>query len=146
MSDHHNIHSHRPSGAFVGATWVALAAGMGAYLIGLWNAEMALNEKGYYLTILLYGSFAAVSLQKTIRDRSEGLRTTSMYMGLCWISLSSAILLLVVGLCNAGLTLSEKGFYGIAFVLGLFAITTVQKNVRDLAVLEPEPVRAADPV
>lgn len=33
-----------------------------------------------------------------------------------------------------------------AFVLGLFAITTVQKNVRDLAVLEPEPVRAADPV
>lgn len=53
MNEHRTITSHRPSGAFVGASWAALLAGLGAYLIGLWNAEMALNEKGYYLTILL---------------------------------------------------------------------------------------------
>ena len=28
--------------------------------------------------------------------------------------------------------LSEKGFYGMAFILSLFAIITVQKNIRDL--------------
>ena len=28
--------------------------------------------------------------------------------------------------------LSEKGFYGMSFVLALFAIITVQKNIRDL--------------
>jgi uncharacterized membrane protein YiaA len=50
----------RPSSAFVGASWGAMIVGMAAYLIGLWNAQMQLNEKGYYLTILLYGSFAAV--------------------------------------------------------------------------------------
>lgn len=125
--------AHRPSGAFVGASWVALVTGLAAYLIGLWNANMQLNEKGYYLSLLLYGSFAAVSLQKTLRDRAEGQPVTGMYLGLCWSSLGSALLLLTVGLVNAGLSLSEKGFYAMAFTLGLFAITTVQKNVRDLA-------------
>ena len=86
-----------------------------------------------------------MSLQKTIRDRAEGLRITNMYMGLCWMSLGGAVLLLVVGLCNASLTLSEKGFYAMFFVLGLFAITTVQKNVCDLAIIDTEPARAADP-
>ena len=33
--------------AFIFAAWVALLAGITAYLIGLWNAEMLLSEKGY---------------------------------------------------------------------------------------------------
>jgi uncharacterized membrane protein YiaA len=127
----------RPSNAFVGASWGAMIVGMIAYLIGLWNAQMQLNEKGYYLTILLYGCFAAVSLQKTVRDRAEGLPVTGMYAGLCWGSLIAAILLLTVGLWNATLALSEKGFYAMSFVLVLFAIVTVQKNVRDLAAAGP---------
>jgi uncharacterized membrane protein YiaA len=137
--------AQRPSGAFVGASWAALVTGLGAYLIGLWNADMQLNEKGYYFTLLLYGSFAAVSLQKTLRDRAEGVLVTGMYVGLCWLSLGGAILLLAAGLVNANLSLSEKGFYAIAFVLGLFSITTVQKNVRDLAALQRAPaVQAAE--
>ncbi|MGI4717394.1 MAG: inner membrane protein YiaA [Janthinobacterium lividum] len=127
----------RPTAAFVGASWGALLVGACAYLIGLWNAEMQLNEKGYYLTLLLYGLFAAVSLQKTVRDRSEGLRVTNMYVGLCWISVLAAILLLVVGLWNATLAPSEKGFYAMSFTLSLFAVVAVQKNVRDVAALEP---------
>ena len=58
-----NTH-YRPTAAFVGASWGALIIGMAAYLIGLWNAQMQLNEKGYYLVLLLYGLFAAISLQK----------------------------------------------------------------------------------
>jgi len=39
---------------------------------------------------------------------------------------------MAIGLYNAGsIVLSEKGFYGMAFVLSLFAAITVQKNVRD---------------
>ena len=123
----------RPSAAFVGASWGAMIVGMLAYLVGLFNAQMQLNEKGYYLTILLYGCFAAVSLQKTVRDRAEGLPVTGMYVGLCWMSLVASVLLLSVGLWNATLLLSEKGFYAMSFVLVLFAIVAVQKNVRDLA-------------
>lgn len=125
----------RPSAAFVGASWASMMAGVAAFLIGLWNAQMQLNEKGYYLTILLYGCFAAVSLQKTLRDRAEGHAVTGMYLNLCWVSLAASVLLLAVGLWNAALLPSEKGFYGMSFVLTLFAIVAVQKNVRDLAAI-----------
>lgn len=128
----------RPTAAFVGASWGALLIGSAAYLIGLWNASMQLNEKGYYLTLLLYGLFAAISLQKTVRDRAEGIRVTNLYAGLCWISLIVSVLLLTIGLWNATLERSEKGFYGMSFALALFAVIAVQKNVRDLHMAGPE--------
>lgn len=124
--------SPRPTAAFVFASWFALLIGAAAYLLGLWNATLALNEKGYYFTILMYGLFAAVSLQKSVRDRGEGVRVTGMYFGLCWISVMLALLLLAVGLVNATMTLSEKGFYAMSYVLSLFAAVAVQKNVRDI--------------
>ncbi|TWI61877.1 putative membrane protein YiaA [Pseudoduganella lurida] len=123
--------NQRPTSAFIGASWLALLVGIGAYLLGLWNATMQLNEKGYYLTLLLYGLFAAVSLQKSVRDRMENVRVTSMYFGLCWISVLIALALLGIGLVNATLTLSEKGFYAMSYTLSLFAAVAVQKNVRD---------------
>jgi uncharacterized membrane protein YiaA len=132
--------SSRPSPAFVGASWSAMIVGILAYLTGLWNAQMQLNEKGYYFTILLYGCFAAVSLQKTLRDRAEGLPVTGLYVGLCWTSLIASICLLTIGLWNASLMPSEKGFYAMSFVLTLFAIVAVQKNVRDLAAAGEPPV------
>lgn len=123
--------SQKPSSAFVGAAWLALIIGVAMYLIGLFNATMALNEKGYYLTLLLYGLFAAVSVQKSTRDRMEGIPVTSMYFGLCWLSVLAALGLLTIGLINATIAPSEKGFYAMSFVLSLFAAITVQKNVRD---------------
>jgi len=132
----------RPTSAFVGASWAALLIGASAFLIGLWNAQMQLNEKGYYLTLLLFGLFAAVSLQKTVRDRSEGLPVTGIYAGLCWVSVIAAILLLTVGLWNATLAPSEKGFYAMSFMLSLFAVVAVQKNVRDLGSLRPADPKA----
>ena len=123
--------SHKPTAAFIGASWLALLAGAGAYLFGLWNAEMQLNEKGYYFTLLMYGLFAAVSLQKTVRDKLEGMPVTNLYTGLCWVSMAATIILMGVGLFNAKLALSEKGFYGMAFLLALFATIAIQKNVRD---------------
>lgn len=128
----------RPSGAFVGASWTALIVGLISYLVGLWNAEMQLNEKGYYFTLLLLGSFAAVSLQKTMRDRAEGIAVTGMYLGFCWMALAGAVVLLGVGLMNATLALSEKGFFAMSFVLAQFAIIAVQKNVRDLAAIDAQ--------
>lgn len=124
----------KPTPAFVGASWVALVLGMGAYLVGLFNASMELNEKGYYFALLMFGLFAAVSLQKTVRDRTDGLPVTNLYTGIAWFALVISLALLAIGLWNAGsLLLSEKGFYGISFAMSLFASVAVQKNVRDLA-------------
>jgi len=122
---------NKPTAAFIGASWVALLAGAGAYLFGLWNTAMQLNEKGYYFVLLMYGLFAAVSLQKTVRDRLEGVPVTGLYAGLCWLSMALCVALMGVGLYNATLPMAEKGFYAMAFVLALFATIAIQKNVRD---------------
>jgi uncharacterized membrane protein YiaA len=119
------------SGAFIGASWAALLVGFAAFNIGLWNASMALNEKGYYFTVLMYGLFAAISVQKSVRDRLEGIPVTNLYYGISWVSVLLTVALLTVGLWNATLTLSEKGFYAMSFVLTLFAAIAVQKNTRD---------------
>jgi uncharacterized membrane protein YiaA len=127
------INPYKPTAAFIGASWAAVLLGIGAYLVGLWNAAILLSEKGYYLTLLLYGLFSVISLQKSVRDRQEGIPITDIYYGLSWFSTIAAIVLLAVGLWNADLALSEKGFYGMAYALSLFAVITVQKNTRDLA-------------
>ena len=131
-----NTAIQKPSAAFVGVSWAALLIGSIAFVTGLWNATMQLNEKGYYFTVLVYGLFSAVSLQKSVRDRLEGIPVTGIYFGLCWASVILSLCLLTVGLWNATLALSEKGFYGMAFVLSLFSAVAVQKNTRDTAAFD----------
>ena len=126
-----NTELQKPSAVFIGASWLALVIGIGTYLIGLWNAEMQLNEKGYYFIILMYGLFAAVSVQKSVRDKAEGVPVTPIYYGLSWLSVLITMALLVIGLFNATLLRSEKGFFAMTFVLSLFAAIAVQKNTRD---------------
>ncbi|MBN8194088.1 YiaA/YiaB family protein [Bacillus sp. NTK074B] len=124
-----------PTGAFKGASWAALVVGASAYLIGLFNAGMELNEKGYYFAVLVFGLYAAVSLQKAVRDKEEDVPVSGIYYGLSWFAVIVSISLMAIGLYNAGsIILSEKGFYAMSFVLSLFAAITIQKNIRDTQV------------
>jgi uncharacterized membrane protein YiaA len=123
--------TQKPSNAFIAASWIALGAGMIGFLVGLWHADMQLNEKGYYFTVLMFGLFAVVSVQKSVRDRLEGVPVTDIYYGLCWFATILSIVLLTIGLWNATLLPSEKGFYAFAFLLALFGAIAVQKNIRD---------------
>lgn len=124
--------NQQPSAAFVAASWFALFIGVIAFLIGLWNAEMELNEKGYYFTVLKFGLFSAISVQKAVRDQMEGIPVTNLYYGIAWFTTLLSIVLLTIGLWNADIAKSEKGFYAMAFVLSLFAAIAVQKNTRDI--------------
>ena len=71
----------KPTPAFIGASWIALLAGVICYCTGLWNSDMMLNEQGYYFTILLFGLFSAVSVQKSVRDR---VRRITSYRYVLW--------------------------------------------------------------
>ena len=143
---HHGIAALKPTAAFVGASWAALLAGALSYTVGLWNAHMALSEKGFYATVGLFGLFSAVSLQKAVRDKLEGVPVTAIYLGIAWVAVGATLILLTVGLWNAGIAPSEKGLYAMSFLLALFAAVAVQKNIRDLALFAPEPpVTFADP-
>ncbi|ENV15764.1 inner membrane protein YiaA [Acinetobacter guillouiae] len=148
-----NQYINKPTPAFIAVSWVALLAGAAAYCVGLFNAEILLNEKGYYLILILYGLFSAVSLQKVVRDKLEGQPVTAIYYGLCWASVVICIVLLALGLWNATMALSEKGFYIMAFLLSLFGAVAVQKNIRDLEYLrtnsqpelpQPHPVQQVE--
>jgi uncharacterized membrane protein YiaA len=87
----------------------------------------------------VFGLFAAVSLQKSVRDRLEGVPVTGLYFGLCWVALGLALTMLTIGLWNAqAMDMTAKGFYAMAFLLSLFGAVAVQKNTRDLI-----PFRAA---
>jgi len=132
------VFNAKPTAAFVGASWTALLIGMVSYCIGLWNADMQLNEKGYYFTILLFGLFSVISVQKAVRDKLENIPVTEMYYAISWFTSITSIVLLIVGLWNADLLLSEKGFYGMSFLLSLFAAIAVQKNTRDVQFLNKE--------
>lgn len=127
---------NKPSAAFIGASWTALIVGISAYIIGLWNAEMELNEKGYYFTVLMFGLFSAISVQKAVRDQLEGIPVTNIYYGVAWFCTILSIILLTVGLWNAEILKSEKGFYAMSFVMSMFSAIAVQKNTRDAKVAE----------
>ena len=130
----------QPSAAFIGASWLAFFTGTIAFNIGLWNAEMQLSEKGYYFTILMFGLFSAISVQKAVRDQLEGIPVTNLYYGISWFCTILSIVLLTIGLWNASLERSEKGFYAMSFVLSIFSAITVQKNTRDM--LHPNEYRS----
>ncbi|WP_379084748.1 inner membrane protein YiaA [Pedobacter sp. UC225_65] len=122
----------KPSNAFIAAAWIALGIGMIGFIVGLWRSDMLLNEKGYYFTVLLFGLFAVISLQKAVRDKLESIPVTEIYYGISWFATILTITLLVIGLWNADLLPSEKGFYAFGFLLALFGAIAVQKNTRDL--------------
>jgi uncharacterized membrane protein YiaA len=128
--------TQKPSNAFIGASWAALGVGMIGFLIGLSRSDLQLNEKGYYFTILLFGLYAVISLQKAVRDRLENIPVTELYYGLSWFAVIASITLLIIGLWNATMLPSEKGFYAFAFLLALFGAITVQKNTRDIRAAE----------
>ena len=130
------VYDQKPTPAFIGASWSALLIGMVSYCIGLWNAEMLLNEKGYYFTILLFGLFSVISVQKSVRDKLENIPVTDIYYSISWFTTVASIVLLVIGLWNTDLLLSEKGFYGMSFLLSLFAAIAVQKNTRDVQYID----------
>lgn len=132
-----DLYKLRPSSAFIAASRASLVIGIGAYVIGLWTSAMTLNEKGFYFACLLLGLFAAISLQKAVRDKLEGIRVTGTYTNVCWAALVAALALVSIGLFNATFELATKGFFGMAYALSLFSVLAVQKNVRDMEFFRP---------
>ncbi|MCC5612542.1 hypothetical protein LC612_39075 [Nostoc sp. CHAB 5834] len=124
--------------------FACLVVGTGGFLFGLTNADtLALSEKGYYLTLLAFGLFSAISVQKNVRDAEAGLPVPRTYAVLSYFAAGLALFLLGLGLVNATLALSEKGYYGMSFLLALFSAITLQKHLRDIRV-EPSSLPFSD--
>ncbi len=125
------MRTQKPSSAFVGASRVALGIGMIGFISGLWRSRMLFNEKSYFFTVLMFFVIAVVSVQKSVRDRLENVKVSDLYYGIFWFVTILTISLLVIGLWNAEMMNSEKGFFVFSFILALFGAIAVQKNTRD---------------
>lgn len=126
--------THSWTSPYTLTAFACLVLGAGGFLFGLTNADtLALSEKGYYLTLLAFGLFAVISVQKNVRDADLGLPVPRTYAWLSYFAAGLALFLLGLGLVNATLALSEKGYYGLSFVLALFSAVTLQKQLRDVS-------------
>ncbi|SQD00690.1 Inner membrane protein yiaA [Escherichia coli] len=68
----------------------------------------------------------------------KGIPTTSIYYMTCLTVFIISVALLMVGLWNATLLLSEKGFYGLAFFLSLFWCSSGAEEIRDTGINPPK--------
>jgi uncharacterized membrane protein YiaA len=118
--------------AFIITSWSAFAIGVLAYIAALWNMNMETETKGYYFTVFMFGLYAAVSVQKSVRDKIEGIPVSDIYYGISWLGIILALLLFGIALYNTDeMNIEQKGFYTMSYVLSLFASIVVQKNTRD---------------
>ncbi len=61
----------RNTPAFTFLAYFTFIAGVALFAIGLWNADMMLNEKGYYIAVMLLVAVGAILTQKVVRDNAE---------------------------------------------------------------------------
>lgn len=139
MSAPHMLHTQqtpdqfgKPTPAIVGAAWFVLALGCLVYGISLWRANMDQFEKAFLLATLLFGLVSAVTLQKAVRDRHEGVPVTSIFIGVSWLGMLISLGFLGWGAWNLDVLPSEIGTYAMSYVVAVFGVIIVQKNVRDL--------------
>jgi len=117
--------------AFDMFAWLALFGGIIVYAIGLFRSRMEVNEMGFYFAVLVLGLFATISVQEVLRNRHEGIPTSSVYFSIAMMSLITALTMFIIALFRVDLLPSEIGFYGISYFLTLFGAICVQKMIRD---------------
>lgn len=64
-------HKRRNTAAFTFLAYFTLFAGICLFAIGIYNADLELNEKGYYIAVMLLIIVGSILTQKVIRDNSE---------------------------------------------------------------------------
>lgn len=66
-----NRYRRRNTPAFTFLAYFTFAAGVILFIVGLYNADLELNEKGYYLAVMLLVAVGAILTQKVVRDNTE---------------------------------------------------------------------------
>lgn len=64
-------------------------------------------------------------------NKLQSLNPSAIYMNLSLFTFLFSIIVFGVGLFNAEMELSEKGFYTIAIIFGFYSVVTLQKTLRD---------------
>lgn len=95
----------------VNAPQFAFIGGMLLYLLCLWRGCPQLDDKGYFLAVLVLGVFTIVAYRQTMETR---------FTALCRLVLLLASGLLLVGVWNMPLSLVHKGLIAAAWFACLY--------------------------
>lgn len=69
---HMQRHRRRNTPAFTVLAYFTFIAGVSMFCIGLYNADnLQLNEKGYYIAVMILVAVGAILTQKVTRDNAE---------------------------------------------------------------------------
>lgn len=112
-------------------TWVAFIVSFSFTLIAIWNTEWMLVEKGFYTSVIGRITFSAFTLTKTIRDRYEGIKVTTEYTFLAWVSIVASFSVGIISIWNTEWMLVEKGYYWMGIMFITFSSFALSKETRD---------------
>lgn len=112
-------------------TWLACIVSFSFVLVAVWNTEWMLVEKGFYTILLGWITFSAFSLVKTLRDRSEGIKTSPEYIFLAWSSMLASFSIGMIAIWNTEWELVEKGYYWLGILFVTYSSVGLSKELRD---------------
>ncbi|MDF3826746.1 MULTISPECIES: YiaA/YiaB family inner membrane protein [unclassified Pseudocitrobacter] len=93
-----------------------LCAGVILYVVCLWGDCPQLTDKGYFLAVLVLGVFTVLTYQRLSgKEKDEG-----RFAGLCRFVLLLATGLMLVGIWNLPLSLTEKGLSVLAWFAAMY--------------------------
>ncbi|MCA1064383.1 hypothetical protein LCL98_13140 [Rossellomorea aquimaris] len=64
-------HRRRNTPAFTVLSYFTFFAGILMFSVGLYNADLTLSEKGFYVSVMILVAVGAILTQKVARDNSE---------------------------------------------------------------------------
>lgn len=120
------------SSVWFGLSWFAFITGLITICIGIYNMGMAKSVQGYYLQSTVLITLASMNLQKTLYDKSNGVKSvTGQWLGVSWGALILAIITIGIGIYNLDAPLSVQGFYSQSILLVVVTSFNLQKVLLD---------------
>lgn len=128
----------KPSAAFQGVSWFAVALGGVTFAYSTWYAPN-IDVNGRYLLIIAFLALLAgvVTVAKVVRDREEGIPTTAMFAGVAWAAALAPFT--IVGywmIFDSTIPVTNRALIAMAGCLCVFGAIAVSKNTRDLECLK----------
>lgn len=115
-----------------GISWLAFIIAFVTIGIGIYNLDMPLSVKGYYVQSFLMIILASLNLQKTLSDIDDNVSSvTSQWLLITWIAFLGGIITFAIGIYNLDAALSVKGFYSQSLVLIVLVSINLQKTTME---------------
>lgn len=118
--------------SWFGISWIAFIVAFVTIGIGIYNLDMPLSVKGYYVQSFLMIILASLNLQKTLYDIDESVSSvTSQWLLITWIAFLGGIITFAIGIYNLDAALSVKGFYSQSLILIVLVSINLQKTTME---------------